>query len=106
MSQEEKNRLNKLGGQILRDAGLVFEEWKDYDWITKGNDHRDGIDDEGFADYYLVKCWNESKMKNEADAAVYKKLLEIDTVLGTDVSVQLSCCLSWTTRPDIIKVLF
>ena len=104
MSQEEKSRLNKVGGQILRDAGLVFEEWKDYDWITKGVNHRDGIDDEGFADYYVMRCLNDSTMINEADATVYKKLVDIDTVLGTDVSAQLSCCLSWTTRPDLIKV--
>ena len=36
VSNEEKQRLNKLGGKILRKAGLVFEEWKDYNWITKG----------------------------------------------------------------------
>ena len=90
----------------MRKAGLDFEKWKDYDWITKGVDHRNGIDDEGYADYYLVKCWNESKKINEADASVYRRLLEIDSKLGTDDSLQLSACLSWTTRWDIIKVLF
>ena len=99
MSQEEKERLNQLGGRILREAGLVFEEWKDYDWII--ND----TEDEGFADYYLVKCWSDSKMINEADASVYRQLVEIDSVLGTSTSLQLGCCLAWTTRWDIVKII-
>lgn len=105
MSQEEKKLLNQLGGRILREAGLDFEEWKDYNWITKGKDHRSGIDDEGYADYYLVKCWNDSKMINEADASVYRQLVEVDSVLGTSASLQLECCLCWTTRWDIIKTI-
>ena len=104
VSKEEKKRLNQLGGKILRAAGLDFEEWKDYDWITKGVNHRGGIDDEGYADYYLVKCWNDSKKISEADAFVYRQLVEIDETLGTDASTQLCCCLAWTTRWDIIKV--
>ena len=88
----------------MKKAGLVFEEWKDYDWITKGLDHRNGIDDEGYADYYLVRCWNETMKINEADPSVYRQLVEIDEMLGTNSSTQLSCCLAWTTRWDIIKV--
>ena len=103
-SQEEKKQLNQLGGRILREAGFDFEEWKDYDWITKGTDHRYGEDDEGYADYYLVKCWNETTKINEADPSVYGQLVEIDETLGTNTSMQLSCCLNWTTRWDIIKV--
>ena len=99
MSQDEKKRLNQEGGRILREAGLVFEECKDYDWI------KDDTEDEGFADYYLVKCWNDSKMINEADPSVYRKLVEIDSVLGTDASLQLCCCLSWTTRWNIIETI-
>ena len=90
--------VNQLGGEILRKAGLDFDERKDYDWIRKETD------DEGYADYYLVKCWNDSKMINEAKASIYHQLVEIDSVLGTDASMQLSCCLGWTTRWDIIKV--
>ena len=104
VSKDEKKRLNQLGGEILRKAGLDFEEWKDYDWITKGVNHRGGIDDEGYADYYLVRCWNESKKINEANASVYRQLVEIDSKLGTSISMQLSCCLAWTTRWDIIEV--
>ena len=89
---------------ILRDAGLDFEEWKDYDWITKSDEHRPDNDvNVGFADYYLTNCWNDSKKINEADAEIYKKLLDIDAVLGTKISIQLNCCLTWTTRSEIIK---
>ena len=104
VSNQEKKRLNQLGGKILREAGLNFEEWKDYDWITKGVHHRDGIDDEGYADYYLVRCWNDSKKISEANTSVYRQLVQIDSKLGTSISMQLSCCLSWTTRWDIIEV--
>ena len=98
MDKEEKKRLNQLGGELLRKAGLVFEEGKDYDWITKETK------DEGYAGYYLVKCWNETTKINEADPSVYRQLVKIDETLGTNASMQLSCCLCWTTRWDIIKV--
>ena len=83
----------------MREAGLDFEEWKDYNWILKETGDR------GYADYYLVRSWNQSKLINEADATVYQRLVDIDTTLGTEVSRQLLCCLCWTTRWDIIKVL-
>ena len=107
MSAEEKKRLNKLGGKILREAGMDFEEWKDYDWIvneTYTNDFGIIFKHAGYADYYLVRSWNKSKMINEADATVYQRLLDIDTTLGTEISRQLFSCLGWTTRWDIIKV--
>ena len=100
VGMEEKTRLNQLGGEMLRKAGLVFEEWKDYYWITKETG------DVGYADYYLVRFWNDTKKINEADASVYRKLVDIDSKLGTEYSWQLFCCLSWTTRWDIIKVRF
>ena len=108
MSEEEKKRLNELGGKILREAGLDFEEWKDYDWIvneTYTDELGDDVKNSGYADYYLVRSWNMSKMINEADATIYQRLVEIDTTLGTELSVQLFCCLCGTTRWDIIKVL-
>ena len=91
--------LNDDGGTILREAGLNFEEWKDYYWILEE------ADDIGYADYYLYKCENDSKMINEADATVYQKLVDIDSKLGTKLSDQLYWCLYYTTRWDIIKVL-
>ena len=107
MSAEKKKRLNELGGKILRDAGMDFEEWKDYDWIVNETyTYEFGTgEDLGYADYYLVRSWNKSKMINEADATVYQRLVEIDTTLGTEISKQLFGCLGGTTRWDIIKVL-
>ena len=90
---------NDLGGKILREAGLNFEEWKDYDWIKTKAWRL------GYADYYLKKCENDSTMINEADATVYQKLVDIDSTLGTKLSDQLYWCLDYTTRWDIIKVL-
>ena len=83
----------------MREAGLDFEESKDYDWIEKETY------DCGYAEYYLRNCWNDSKLINEADVEVYKRLVNIDTNLGTELSLQLWRCLCWTTRLDIIKVL-
>ena len=98
MRNEEEKRLDKLGGKILRDVGVDFEEWKDYDWIQKETT------DYGYAGYYLVECWNGSKMMNEADATVYQRLVDIDAALGTDASLQLYRCIYYTSRWDIIKV--
>ena len=83
----------------MREAGLDFEEWKDFDSIRK----KAGW---GYADYYLRKCENDSKKINEADPTVYQRLNDIDIKLGTELSLQLWCCLCWTTRWDIIKVFF
>ena len=35
----------------------------------------------GYANYYLAKCWDQSKLKNKADVTIYKQLLEIDSKL-------------------------
>ena len=99
----EKKSLNERGRQILRNSGLDFEEWKDYDWIIEKYKY-DGKFFCGYASYYLDKCWNKSKMINEAEISVYCELVFIDTVLGTPMSLQLGCCLCNTTRLDIIKV--
>ena len=90
---------NDLGGKILREAGLDFEEWKDYYWILEATNGY------GYAQYYLRKCENDSTMINEADATVYQKLVDIDSTLGTKLSDQLYRCLQMTTRWDLIKVL-
>ena len=98
VSEHEKKRLNDQGGKLLRDAGLDFDDGKDYDWIKKNTWYN------GYSVYYLEKSWNESKMVNEADESIYRQLVEIDTALGTSAGTQLFACLSWTTRLDIIKV--
>ena len=81
----------------MREAGLDFEELKDHDWKK--------TPDCGYADFYLRNCCNDIKLKNEADVEVYKRLVDIDTNLGIELSYQLLRCLCLTTRWDIIKVL-
>ena len=58
----------------------------------------------GYAHYYLKNCWNKSELKNKADLAVYKQLLEIDSKLGTTLSEQLFKCVFLSLRMDLIKV--
>ena len=58
----------------------------------------------GYASKYLQECWDESKLKNQADVTVYKQLLEIDSKLGTTQSEQLFCCLRYSPRKDLIEV--
>ena len=66
----------------------------------------------GFADVYLYRCNEESKSNKIIgieliiEYYVYKKLVKLDTKLGTTASEQLFMCLAHTTRWDIIKVCF
>ena len=60
----------------------------------------------GFAHIYLIRCSNESQSNEIIDVKVYKKLIDLDTKLGTTVFEQLFICLLNTTRSDIIKVQF
>jgi len=105
-SKDEEKQLNQRAGRILRSAGIDFEEWKDVYWLRKQTLDNLSVTHkiQGYADYYLAKCWNGSKMTNEAGVAIYLQLVEIDSVLGTPLSRQLWACLLWTTRSDIIKV--
>ena len=58
----------------------------------------------GYAHYYLEHCWDVSELKNKADVAVYKQLLEIDAKLGTTQTEQLFKCVFHSLRMDLIKV--
>ena len=58
----------------------------------------------GFAHVYLWRCDKESKSGHIADAQLYKKLVELDTRLGTTASEQLLKCLFYSLRLDLIKV--
>ena len=95
MNEKEKKRLNQLGQSLFKENGLDLEEHQDYDWINNIA--------YGYAHYYLYKC-NKSDMISEADAFIYRQLIEIDSKLGTNASMQLHACLDKTTRFDLIKV--
>ena len=60
----------------------------------------------GYAEVYLDSCNKESDSNDIIDINVYKKLVELDTKLGTSASDQLFKCLKKTTRLDIIEVRF
>ena len=62
------------------------------------------LDYVGYADYYLQESWDETESKNKADVKIYKKLIEIDSKLGTTQSEQLFWCLYNSLRIDLIKV--
>ena len=89
--------VDQLGGRILRESGVDFDEGKNYHWLVKSQYC-------GYAHFYLSKCWNNLNKINEADEYIYHRLVGIDSVLGTIASIQLNCCLLFTTRWNIIEV--
>lgn len=98
MSAKEISRLDKLAREILREDGITsLKQHHNYDSIRKKKNA-------GYAEYYLNKCCNNLKRTIEADASIYRRLVDIDSKLGTRASQQLFRCLAWTTRWDIIKV--
>ena len=60
----------------------------------------------GFAHVYLDRFNAKSMSDDEIDIEVYTRLVELDSKTGTSASEQLTCCLHFTTRSDIIKVYF
>ena len=90
--------MNLKAGRLLQGLGIN---------VDVKDDKYDELREDGFvgcADYYLSECWNESELKNKADVAVYKKLLEIDSKLGTTQSEQLLKCLRYSRRKNLIEV--
>ena len=94
ISDEERKELNMRAGRLFESLGIYMLE---YDKIRKSG----GV---GYGHYYLAKCWNKTELKNEADVAIYNKLLEIDSKLGTTQSEQLLWCLAYSPRKDLIEV--
>ena len=97
MSEFMKKRFNELAKTTLEENGIILEQHLDYNLIR-------ALNGAGYAPYYLLKCWNESEMINEADVSIYCRLLGFDSELGTDASEQLFRCVSITSRWDLIKV--
>ena len=93
--RKEKN-LNLEARTLIRSRG-IWHHMYNYDALRKD-------DWVGYAHLYLFKCWDESELKNKADVAVYKQLLEIDSKLGTTQSEQLHFCLRYSPRKDLIQV--
>ena len=96
ISDEEQITLNLNAGKLFESLGIdmIFDDYdeiREYDYV-------------GYAHYYLKKSWTESELRNNADVAIYKQLLEIDAKIGTTQSEQLRWCLSYSPRKDLIEV--
>ena len=99
LSDEERKELNLKAGRLIESQGIYIRV-------------EDGLYDEvrekygyvGYANYYLRNSWNDSELKNTADVAVYKQLLEFDAKLGATQSEQLFECVKDSVRMDLIKV--
>jgi len=99
LSDKEQQKLNLKAGRLIKSRGIFILVTENlFDVLREEFNHV------GYASYYLRKCWNKSKLKNKADVAVYKQLLEIDAKLGTTQTEQLRWCLCFSPRKDFIEV--
>ena len=99
ISEKERKELNLKAGRLIKSLGIFINVTE-----NKFEMLREELGYVGYANYYIHRCWNESELKNNADVAVYKQLLEIDSELGTSQSEQLRCCLFYSPRKDLIEV--
>ena len=99
MSAKERKELNLEAGRLIQSLG-IYMDVKDGEY----DELREELGYVGYANYYLQECWDESELKNKADLAVYKQLLEIDSKLGTTQTEQLFWCVFYSLRIDLIKV--
>ena len=99
MSDEERKELNLKAGRLIQSLGIrMIVRDRVYDVLREKNGYV------GYANYYLSESWDESELKNKAEVAVYKQLLEIDSKLGTTQSEQLFGCVFQSPRKDLIEV--
>ena len=99
MSDKERKELNLKAGNLIKSQGIFIRVTE-----NKFEMLREELGYVGYADYYLQESWDESELKNKADVAVYKQLLEIDSKLGTTQTEQLFECVFHSLRIDLIKV--
>ena len=99
MSDKERKELNLKAGRLIRSLGIFIRVTENNFKMLRGE-----LGSVGYAHYYLERCWDESELKNQADATIYKQLLEIDSKLGTTQSEQLIGCVFNSLRIDLIKV--
>ena len=99
MSDDERKELNlKVGRLIHLSHGIQ---------ISVTENRYDVLREKGFvgySEYYLKRFYNESKLRNQATTKIYKKLLEIDSQLGTTQTETLFGCVFYSVRMDLIKV--
>ena len=99
MIDDERKKLNLKAGRLIQSRGIGIP-LKENQFVVIRNE-RGFV---GYAHYYLKGCYDEIELKNKADITMFKKLLEIDSKLGTTQSEQLFSCVLNTVRIDLIKV--
>ena len=99
MSDAERKELNLKACRLIKSLGIFINVTE-----NKFDDPRRNRGFVGFAHFYLQGSYDKSELKNKADIAIYKQLLEIDSELGTTQTEQLFWCVFWTVRMDLIKV--
>ena len=102
MSDEERKKLNLKAGRLIQSLGI--SDTREMEIIENSFDLIREYGFVGYAHYYLKHCWDDSELKNEADVTAYKKLLDIDSKLGTTQSEQLFKCVRYSPRKDLIQV--
>ena len=91
-------RLNLQAGRLIQSVGMSIPIREN------GFDELRKLGFDGYGNYYLKQCYDESELLNKADVTIYKQLIEIDSRLGTRQAEQLFCCVFWSVRMDLIKV--
>ena len=96
ISDDERKELYSKARILIRSRGIKmydyeFDELREDDFV-------------GYAHYYLQECWDEFELQNKADMQIYKKLLEIDSKLGTTQTEQLFQCVFYSLRMNLIEV--
>ena len=99
LSEFERKQLNLKAGRLIKDLGIKIAVTENkFDVLRKKHGYV------GFAQYYLRGCYDDSALLNKAENKIYKKLLEIDSKLGTTQTEQLFSCVFHSVRMDLIKV--
>ena len=98
MSDAERKELNVEAGTLIQSRGISIPVAENTFDVLRENGCA------GYAHFYLVNCYDDSVLINKAEIKIYKKLLEIDSKLGTTQTEQLFGCLVYSVRMDLIKV--
>ena len=100
VSNDKRRKLNLEAVRLIKSLGLsIGEQETNYDMLRE---EKYGF--VGYANYYVKRCWDEQKLINTADIAIYEKFLEIDTKLGTTSTEQLFNLVFSADRIDLVMV--
>ena len=99
LSDKERKELNLEAGRLIKSLGLsICEGETTYDML------REEYGYVGYANYYVMSCWDEQELTNKAHVTIYKTFLEIDTKLGTTSTEQLFELVFGAVRLDLVMV--